>query len=123
MKLSELVNSVEALQRLGQTKMAAKVAYAVAKNLRMIDAELEVFNETRSGLLERYRTLNEETKAYEIKDQAGLDREYKELLGTETGFTPLRIRLDTLGEVDVTPSDMATLMWLIIEDDNAGTKT
>lgn len=113
MKLGQLLNSVEALQRLGQMKMPAKAAYGVARNLRMIDVELELFNEARKQLVERYQCINEETNAIEIKDQAGLDREYRELVETEIDYQPHTIRLELLDSVELTPSDLAILFWLI----------
>lgn len=115
MKLRELVDSLEALQRLSQTKMTAKLAYVISKNLRMVNVEMDAFNAARKGLLERYGTLKPDGLSYDIHDQPGLDREYKELLDIEIEFKPHLIKLDTLDGLELTPGDLAVLFWMIEE--------
>jgi hypothetical protein len=118
MKLIDLINAQPTLARLANERMPAKLAYAIAKNLRMVNQELGDYDKARLALLDVFGKLNPETKQYDIppekKDQA--DAEYAELVQTEVKFSPHQINVETLGDLFVTPGELAVLYWMISDD-------
>ena len=114
-KLSQLVSAAPALQELGSIKLKAKQAYGLAKNLRHIQAELDLLNQTRDKLIkEKYGALNEDGH-YQVpndKIQAFID-EMNELQDSTIQLDIHAIQLDDSFELSI--SSMAQLEWLFVE--------
>ena len=60
MKLSELINSTDALGRLMTQPMKAKASFRLAKAIKQVQPHIEAFDETRSKLVEQYGKKNGE---------------------------------------------------------------
>ena len=125
-KISELLNSVDTLQKLAQKDFKAKLAWQIARLLKEAEKEIQSFNETRMNLIRKYgqKDENGELKTDE-NGNCQIDSEYvgtfsdelNELLNTEVEINANKISLALLEDVDFTPSEMAILEPFVdIED-------
>ena len=62
-KISELLNSTETLQKLAQKDFKAKLAWSIARLLKSAETEIQSFNETRMNLIKKY---GEKDEKYEV---------------------------------------------------------
>ena len=63
MKLLEIINSQSTLAELNNCKgLSSVTAYRIAKNIKVIDEELKVYNDQRVKLLEELANKDEEGK-------------------------------------------------------------
>ena len=117
-KISELVNSTETLQKLSQKDFKAKLAWSIARLLKAAEAEIQSFNETRMNLIKKYGDKDETGEL--ITDEKGnckinnseieqFSNELGELMNTEVEINANKIDIGLLEDVEFTPSEMAIL--------------
>ena len=117
-KLGDLVNSTEVLQKLSQTELKAKLSWSVTKLLKAADKEMQDFNEARMNLIRKYGEKDENGEL--IMDQnknckipeAGLQEfsaELNELMETEIEINVNPLNIDGLEDKEFTPAEMAIL--------------
>lgn len=118
LKLEDLVNSTEALQKLSNTSLKARPAFTVSKMLKEAEKELANFNEVRMNLINKYGEKDEEGKlitdendnckitAEHIND---FSNELQELVATTIEINANKLTLEDLGNADFTPSEIAAL--------------
>ena len=125
-KIEELLNSVDTLQKLAQKDFKAKLAWQVARLLKGAEAEIQSFNETRMNLIKKYGEKDENGEL--ITDERGnckitpenvetFSNELNELIKTEVELNANKINIDLLDNLDFTPSDMAVLEPFIDMDE------
>lgn len=114
MKMKTLVDAAPALRKLASADLRIKTAYVVKKMVDVIEPELQYFDKTRAGIIDKY---SEETgNGKVIKDefrQKCLD-EIKELLDVDVKaeITPVTISEDEDG-LKLSVSDLELLTDLI----------
>lgn len=117
-KITELLNSTETLQKLSQKDFKAKLAWQVARLLKAAEGEIQSFNETRMNLIKKYGVKDEngELKTdekgncqIESESVETFSNELNELLETTVEINANKIDIGLLENVDFTPSDMAVL--------------
>jgi len=120
MKIIDLLNAQPVMQNLSERKMPAKLAYAIAKNIRLIISELEDYEKTRVKLLSDNWELNEKTSKYNIPDddQEKWKKMHDELVQTESGYQPFKIDLALTEQVVWSPAELLSL-WFIFQGDGA----
>lgn len=117
-KISSLLNSTEALQKLAGADLKAKLAWQVARLLKAAEAELQSFNETRMTLIKKYGEKDAEGEL--ITDEKGnckippevidtFTTELNELINTEVEISVNKISIDDLENISFTPSEMTLL--------------
>jgi hypothetical protein len=118
LKLEDLVNSTEALQKLSNTSLKARPAFTVSKMLKEAEKELANFNEVRMNLINKYGEKDEDGKlitdendnckitAEHIND---FSNELQELVATTIEINANKLTLEDLGNADFTPSEIAAL--------------
>lgn len=118
LKLEDLVNSTEALQKLSNTSLKARPAFTVSKMLKEAEKELANFNEVRMNLINKYGEKDEDGKlitdendnckitAEHIND---FSNELKDLVATTIEINANKLTLEDLGNADFTPSEIAAL--------------
>lgn len=116
--LGQLLNSAEGLRGLSQKPLKARCAYAVGKILKAADSEMSSFNEARMNLIRKYgeKDENGELKSDEngnvhiiSESLATFNSELQELLDTNVEINANKIKMDDIGEVEFTPSEMTQL--------------
>ena len=117
-KISELLNSTETLQKFSQQDFKAKLAWSIARLLKAAEAEIQSFNETRMNLIRKYGEKDENGEL--VTDEKGnckivpesiteFSNELNELIETEVEINANKININLLEDIDFTPSDMAIL--------------
>lgn len=117
-KISDLLNSTETLQKLAQKDFKAKLAWSIARLLKSAEAEIQSFNDTRMNLIRKYGQKDENGEL--ITDENGnckieqesineFTNELNELVNTEVEINANKIDINLLENIDFTPSDMAIL--------------
>lgn len=117
-KLGELVDSTETLQKLSQKELKARLALSIARLLKEAEREIQNFNETRMNLIKKYGEKDENGEL--ITDDKGnckienenlseFSSELNDILTMEVELNASKIKLDLLENLDFTPGDMAIL--------------
>lgn len=117
-KISDIINSTEILQKLAQQNFKAKLALSIARLLKQAEVEMQTFNTTRIDLVKKYGIKNENGEL--ITDDNGnctiedgslevFNKELNELLNTEIEINANKIDINLLEECDFTPSEIAAL--------------
>jgi len=117
-KISELLDSTETLQKLAKKDFKAKLAWSIARLLKAAEKEIQEFNETRMNLIKKYGEKNENGEL--VTDDKGnckidsdsmneFTNELNELLKTEVEINANPIDIALLEDINFTPSDMVIL--------------
>lgn len=120
-KNETLVNSVGVLSKLNNMKLNIKVSYAVAKNINKIEKELEIYNEEKAKLIDKYGEKDEEGNLkvdeagnIEIIDKENWNKDFKELLEIENEIDMHKINEEALFkcECDITPGELMLVDYM-----------
>lgn len=117
-KVSELLNGSEALQKLAGTELKARLAWQVGRLLKAADVEIQGFNETRMNLIKKYgekdengELITDEKDNCKINPESMSDftNELNELIESEIEINANKIKIDDLDNQEFTPAEMAQL--------------
>ena len=126
-KISDLLNGTEALQKLAGTDLKAKVAWQVSKLIKAAETEIQSFNTTRIELIKKYGEKNESGEL--ITDDEGnckinnasvteFSNELNDLISQEVELNASKLNMDEIGDVSFTPAEMVGLEpFFDIEDE------
>jgi len=119
-KLGQIVNSVEALNKVAQQPMKAAASFRVAKNLKQLSEELAVYEQSRGDLIRKYGKENEEDGSFAIKPDSKelplFQKEMNELLSVDVDLNGFKkIKLTQLSKCELSPQDMASIEFAIEE--------
>jgi hypothetical protein len=114
MKIVDLLNAQPVVQQLMDRKMPARLAYALAKNFRMISQELEDYDKARLSLLTAHWALNQKTGKYDIpeEDQEKWRKMHDELIQGETGYQPYKVDFSLCENIELTPGEILALSFI-----------
>lgn len=123
-KLGDLINSTEVLQKLSQTEMKAKLAWSVTRLLKAADKEMQEFNETRMNLIKKYgekdengELVTDDKNNCKIPEAnlAQFSSELNELIDEEIEVNANALSLEALEDKEFTPAEMSVLEPFIEE--------
>lgn len=117
-KILDLVNSTETLQKLSQKDFKAKLAWSIARLLKAAEKEIQEFNDTRMNLIKKYGEKDENGEL--VTDDKGnckidnsvlneFSNELNDLMNTEVEINANKIDIELLENLEFTPSEMAIL--------------
>ena len=126
LKISDLISSVETLQKLSQKDFKAKLAWSIARLLRAAEAEMQSFNETRMNLIKKYGEKDENGEL--VVDDKGnckiapdsaeqFSKELNELVESEIEINANKINIELFDDVNFTPYEMSVLEPFIEMDE------
>lgn len=126
MKLVTLINSVEALNKLGEVKLPAKISFKLGKFMRDAAKDVEDYYKVRNEKMAIYGTKVMETKEdgtevetdkYNFTKENGekFIAELQELEDSEVTLAIPEIKLDDISSVEIESRYLLTLDWLIKE--------
>jgi hypothetical protein len=135
MKLIELINSIEALNKLSETKLPASVGFSLGKFLKQVTPEIETYNKVRGEKVVEYGTPMLDAEGKEVTDAQGNKRysfvdvgstelnengkkyvaEMNEMESKELDVKIPEIKITDLGSAVIEPKFLVTLSWLITE--------
>ena len=114
LKLMDIVGATEGLKELGALKLSAKLSYAISKNIRHLQAELEDYQKLYNSLItEKYG--EKKDKGFQVKEEniEAFSKEVNELLATEVDIDIYPIELHDSIVLSVTT--MYQLNWMFLE--------
>ncbi len=117
MKLVQLVNSKDALQRLIEKELPVKMAYRLSKFVKAANKELEFFEEQRVKLAKKYG--KDDGKGQIIvtaENIPAFSEELDPLLNEDVDLEPLEMSLSELGNIDITTRDIIILSYLFKDE-------
>lgn len=125
-KIADLLNSTEILQKLSQKEFKAKLAWSITRLLKAAEAEIQAFNETRMNLIKKCGEKDENGEL--VTDENGnckiepnsiesFSKELNDLIETEVEINAHKIPISLLEDVDFTPAEMAALEPFIDMDE------
>lgn len=117
-KISDLLNSTETLQKLAKQDFKAKLAWSLARLLKSAENEIQGFNETRLNLIKKYGEKDENGEL--VTDEGGnckivpesiadFNKELNELLNAEVEINSNPIDFQLLSDINFTPAEMNVL--------------
>jgi hypothetical protein len=121
MKIIEFLTSQPLLEKLAVTKLKnVKVAYAVGKNLKLMEADITIIQNVRKQILEEFGKPDEKTGELVIEgDTSTADKQFNELLSIDAQFIPHKVKLDDIVSCgyDFAPVEIASLDWMIFPEE------
>lgn len=122
--INDMLNSMEPLKKLSAYQLKTKIAYQIARLMREINKEYELFQKTRQNLAMKYAEKNEKNEIiidengnYKIRnDKINIcNEEIAELLNTKIALNVEQINLEDIENTECTPTEIFALMPLIQE--------
>lgn len=122
LNMEQLMNSVDVIQKLinSPTPLSAKISYQIIRIAREVESEYNLFQKSRTELIEKYAKKDENQKPilendrYQIvpDEQEDFTKEYNEIMGSsiELNVEPLALTDKTMEELKLTP-----LEWMKLE--------
>ena len=117
-KISNLLNSTEVLQKLSKTQLKAKTAWQVSKVLKLAEEEMQTFNDTRMEVLKKYAEKDENGELITDENNnckimpdkiSEFNDELTELLDNNIELNVNKINIEDLNDIDFTPAEMNSL--------------
>jgi len=115
LKLSEINNSRDVLEKFKDRQFPSKTAYKIQKNIRLLDPEWAQFEILKNDLFQKYGESKDGTGFLEIplESRDEFYKEFQELMSQEIEIIGImQIGLDEL-TFDMTPTDMLKIDWMI----------
>lgn len=122
--INDMLNSMEPLKKLSAYQLKTKIAYQIARLMREINKEYELFQKTRQNLAMKYAEKNEKNEIiidengnYKIRnDKINIcNEEITELINTKIVLNVEPINLEDIENTECTPTEIFALMPLIQE--------
>lgn len=117
-KIKDILNGLDILQKLSNMPLKAKPSARVGKLLKEIDKEIQEFYNARTKLIETYGEKNEygkpvigENGNYKIQEdkQKQFSEELDELIDMDIEISALKIDLNDISDTVFTPNEMILL--------------
>jgi hypothetical protein len=112
MKLLDILNSAEVLKQIAGQRISGKTAYAIGKNIKAIQVELDLFADLRDGLVKKY---GDPDNNYQVKgeDIVLAQKDMDDLLNTEVSIDIRKLSVDDLAALSLSPSETILIDWMI----------
>jgi len=116
MKIIDLLNASPILNKMMDRKMPAKLAYALVKNARLINHELEIYDQARINILQANWIMDPKTNQYKIpkEDQEKWQGLHNDLIQAESDYQPFKVDFGLTEKVELTPGELMAL-WFIFD--------
>lgn len=124
MKLSneKILADIAKLMEISKKVLPIKASYAIAKNMKKIEDELEIYYKEREKLIDKYAEKDEngnvkidETGFIVFRDKESWDREIKELLAIENDIKIHKFPIDVLEGYNMSPAELMLIEYMIEE--------
>ncbi len=123
-KLNTLLDSLSILKELANKELKGRTAFQLGKLIKKVDEEYSLFNETREKLLNKYAA-KDENGSYKIGENNEYTfennnyqlfmEEISSIINTEIEIEASPIKLEDIGELQLTPAQMVMLESFIEE--------
>ena len=128
--IKNLLNGKSTLVVLGNTKgLSSVIAYRIAKNIKAIDEELKIFEETRINLVKEYANKDEDGNPITKKDETGnevfdienekmklLSQEIEKLQDEKVNIDIKQLSLEEIDKAELSPLELSSIDFMISEE-------
>lgn len=127
LKNIEIINIINSINELMNEKLPTKVGWNISKNLRKLDASFKTYIECENKLVKEYAIKDDEGNVvYDENNQpkfapnnkVSFLKEQQELFNCEDEFEFLTINLSDLNNINIKPSVLFNLEFMITDDIN-----
>ena len=123
-KISELQNVIPNLNILATTKLNFKTSYDVAKRIRMINAELELFEKFRIEKLKELSGNVIENNQYILGDnKEKFEIEIKELMNNEVDIDLIPLKKEDFANIQIEPVHLMNSLFLFADEAKIDSKS
>lgn len=124
MLLGEGPLKIQGLQRLAERDLPVRVAYKVARILKLLGEEAKAYDEQRVKLIKKYATKDEKGElvvengeaAFAPEQRALFDKEFRELNTSEITLESQAILVDDFRDVQVSSKELVLLGDFLVEE-------
>ena len=124
--IRKILNDTNSLAVISQKQLPIKVSYAIAKNIKKLESELDIYNKERQKLIDKYCIKDEEgnnvideNNNLKIADEHidNWNKEINDLMDIEVDIDIHKFNLDSLMNVnyDMTPAELMIIDYMIEE--------
>jgi len=115
-QVGKVVASVEALQRLVAEKVPALTAFKLARITRQVETVIGDFEKARIGLVKQYGEPQEDGSAtVKPENIPAFQAEFSQLIESEVALEFEPVKLESLGDIQLTTADMLALDYMLAE--------
>jgi len=116
-----LLNRTRVLSQVMQEKLPVRATYALTKNIDAINKALEPFNKTVGKIKNKYAKKDDKgepicdkkTGNQLIEDLESCNNDIKELLQIEVTFGVMKIKLDNLGDINLSGIELDAIRFML----------
>lgn len=110
-KLSDIVNSVTALSKLGEEKLPIKLSYSIQRNIRLLQPELKSFEDARLNLIKDCGIkLPDENWQVQPDHMKEFIEKIEELVSVEIELDIHKISMNE--NINISANDLLLLSWM-----------
>ncbi|MDQ0149118.1 hypothetical protein ACFO6R_05910 [Eubacterium multiforme] len=109
----KIVEASGALEEIARKELPVKVSYSISKNISQIRKELEVYNNERQKLIEKYCSKAEEENKYKIDDIENWNKDSKELDEIQVDIDINRFKLDDILDFNMSAAELMAIDFMI----------
>jgi len=121
--LNDIITNNNLFREIHSKPMPARTAFKVARLIRELDKENEMFDKQRIDIVTRYAKRDENGDMIEENNQVLIDDdkmkqfqdEFNALLDTEVEVNAEKLSIDDLGDIELTPKQIMNLEKFINE--------
>ena len=121
--LNDIITNNNLFREIHSKPMPARTAFKVARLIRELDKENEMFDKQRIDIVTRYAKRNENGDMVEENNQVLIDDdkmqqfqdEFNALLDTEVEVNAEKLDIEDLGDIELTPKQIMNLEKFINE--------
>lgn len=114
--IKEMLDSVEALKKIGAATLPARAAFQVARIIRDVDIELKSFQTARDKLVELYGEIGENGEIKIKKNEIEtFNKEIQDLLDLKIQLNVAALPIEFFDDIELTPNDVLNLSVFIEE--------
>lgn len=117
----QLINSVKPLREISSLKLPVRISFKLAKISRQIESALKDYRKVLEDLQDEHCMRDNRGEIiviedkFRFKDPEAFDKALKELLDCDSDIQFEKISLNDLGDIEIKPSSLFHLEWLIDE--------
>lgn len=120
MKLSneKILNDAAALGQITQKQLPVKISYAIAKNIKKIESELNIYNTEKQKLIDKYSVADDEGNVKIAEENIeDWNKEITELLEIENEIDIHKFNVNDLinSNCNFTPAELMIIDYMIEE--------
>lgn len=112
-KMLNVIESSDILQKLMTIEFKSNVAYKISRNARMLQPELDQFNNSKQDIIKKHAEKLEDGNFHIAKEKIQkVNRELHEILNEQIEVDIMKIDIDDL-ICDMSPSDIMKIEWML----------